>query len=529
MSDHTLPDVWRAPLEEFGGEARPVDAPKGKGGDWYEIYSRFATRGFVRATIAPSNSTTTIRLQLAVPTGNESDRDVLGGVRDEMADVLGGDWEIGELAPDWQLDGEFRDVDEADVAQFLRRLEQLGEAAASESPLAADWLEEQLAGPADSPETETSTDTRESSKSAGRSGGAPSGGGGDVFESIGRGGSSETAPSGMLDEAGLAAFEIANRGDKLEVRVGLDVSLPVPDREKLGRALAHAMQGRYDLDVRPLSPEDDAGAIGESRVRLMVEPADLGIATEVSADEMRSQVEQYFERLERFDGLGVKLADVLGVGDELEGDAGPPDDSGASAGKPGTGRRGDGGSTADGDDPRDASPRRDDDRESDASRGTDRGSQFPRDTGSESRSRSGTGDRRDTSGRSSGRETEPSEPETGVVLDVDATDDTSSDAGKPASGGLEAGNYRDPRLLREDATTSLVDVVLRHPGYAEEKMGHNLSILLDADYPDAMELVQTAPCVIAWGVGRDRGMKFKRVVERAGGKVVLVEPDSLSS
>jgi hypothetical protein len=333
----------------------------------------------------------------------------------------------------------------------------------------------------------------------------------------------------MLEETGLVAFEIADRGDKLEVRVGLDTSLPVPDREKLGRALAHALQGRYDFDVRPLSPEDDSGAIGESRVRLMVEPADLGIATEVSADEMRSQVQQYFERLERFDGLGVKLADVLGVGDELEENANGPDDSGMKAGKRGTGRRGDGDSTTDGNGHRSSSPRRENNRGSDASRGTDRGSQFPRDAESESPSPRGTGDRRDTSGRSSGRDTEQSEPETGFVLDVDATDDSSSDAGKPASGGLQAGNYRDPRLLREDATTSLVDVVLRHPGYAEEKMGHNLSILLDADYPDAMELVQTAPCVIAWSVGRDRGMKFKRVVERAGGKVVLVEPDSLSS
>jgi hypothetical protein len=521
VSDHTFPDVWRAPLEEFGGEARPVDTPEGASGDWYEVYSRFATRGFIRAIVSPSEATTAVRLQLAIPTGSDADRDVLGAVRDEMSEVLGGDWEISELTPDWELVGELPEVDEGSVAQFLRRLEQLGEAA-SDSPQGADWLEERLVGAEGSADVETSTDQPDTSSSTDHSGSPPAGGDGGVFETIGRSESSGGAPSGMLQEAGLTAFEIGDRGDKLEVRVGLDISLPVPDREKLGRALAHALQGRYDLDVRPLPPEDEAGAIGESRVRLMVEPADIGIAGDISVDEMRSQVERYFERLERFDGLGVTLADVLGVGDDLERDDGGPSDSDVRAGKRGTGRRGDRASEDDVDEHRRPSSRGDD----------DRGSRSGRDGRRDSRSERETGDTGDSAasppGRSTDREAEESEPETGFVLDVDGTSDKSSDAGKPASGGLEAGNYRDPRLLREDATTSLVDVVLRHPGYAEEKMGHNLSILLDADYPDAMELVQTAPCVIAWGVGRDRGMKFKRVIERAGGKVVLVEPDSLS-
>jgi hypothetical protein len=59
-------------------------------------------------------------------------------------------------------------------------------------------------------------------------------------------------------------------------------------------------------------------------------------------------------------------------------------------------------------------------------------------------------------------------------------------------------------------------------------MAHNLGILLDVDFTDAMELVQDAPCLIAWGVGRERGLRFKRVIENAGGKVVLVEPETFT-
>ncbi len=499
MSEKRLPDHWRVPLEEFGEEPESVEPPEGSEGAWYELYSRFATHGFIRATLRADTETASLRLQLALPTGSHPDREFLEAVRAEMAELLGDTWEIVGLDPDWQLRGNLDEPpgDEI-IATFLDRLEQLGETATSAPPSPPDWLDARLGE-----ETENGAGSDERSGPPDGSSGASraedgvrsseASAGGEVFESIGSGESDHrAAPSGMVDQAGIANFEIGGRGGELEVRVGLDIELSVSDREYLGRALAHALQARYDLEVRPLSPEDDAGVLGESMLRLKVRPVDIGIAKEVSPEKLRAQVKQYFERLERFDGLGVTLADVLGLGSETA--ERPAGTRSVESGKRGSGRQ------------RDRRTAQDD------SRPTERSKR-------ESDARSSSGSRSETPASSDG---------TDVVLDVDPPRGGSRGDESPPS-GLEPGNYRDPRLLRDDATTSLVDVVLRHPGYAERKMGHNLSILLDVDYPDAMELVETAPRVIAWGVGRERGQKFKRVIERAGGKVVLVEPDSLSA
>lgn len=93
-----------------------------------------------------------------------------------------------------------------------------------------------------------------------------------------------------------------------------------------------------------------------------------------------------------------------------------------------------------------------------------------------------------------------------------------------AGSSLQPGNFEDERLRREDATTALVDLVLRHPGYSDRRIGQVLSILLSIEYHQAVELSQRAPCVIAWGVGNQRAQSFKEVIESAGGKALLVEP-----
>lgn len=93
-----------------------------------------------------------------------------------------------------------------------------------------------------------------------------------------------------------------------------------------------------------------------------------------------------------------------------------------------------------------------------------------------------------------------------------------------STGALRAGDFEDPRLRREDATTALVDLVLRHPGYSERRIGQVLSILLSIEYHQAVALSERAPCVIAWSVGDQRAQSFKEVIESAGGKALLVEP-----
>lgn len=103
----------------------------------------------------------------------------------------------------------------------------------------------------------------------------------------------------------------------------------------------------------------------------------------------------------------------------------------------------------------------------------------------------------------------------------------SSDAAAAPEERLPKGEFTDRRLMREDATTPLVDVVLRHPGYSDRRIGQVLSILLDIDYFEARQTAEQAPTIIAWSIGQERAQRFKKVIERAGGKVVLVEPDSL--
>lgn len=94
---------------------------------------------------------------------------------------------------------------------------------------------------------------------------------------------------------------------------------------------------------------------------------------------------------------------------------------------------------------------------------------------------------------------------------------------------LIAKNYSDPRLHQGDAETPLVDLVLRHPGYSDRRIGQVLSILLDIEYSAALALAESAPCILARAMGQERARSFKQVIESAGGKAVLVEPGQFSN
>jgi hypothetical protein len=107
-----------------------------------------------------------------------------------------------------------------------------------------------------------------------------------------------------------------------------------------------------------------------------------------------------------------------------------------------------------------------------------------------------------------------------VVFDFD---DTGADSGIPS------GAYQHPKLDRDDATTPLVDVVLRHPGYSRRNMGQVLTILLDIDYNQALEVIEKAPCIVGWNVSRNNALQLKDSIHNAGGRVLLVEPDYLEA
>lgn len=94
-----------------------------------------------------------------------------------------------------------------------------------------------------------------------------------------------------------------------------------------------------------------------------------------------------------------------------------------------------------------------------------------------------------------------------------------------SAGPLRPGDFDDARLRDEDSEAALVDVVLRHPGFSDRRVGQVLSILLSVEYHRALQLMRAAPVVIARGVSRDRALTFRDVVGGAGGKIQLTDPD----
>lgn len=528
-----LPDAWRRLFDELDVKPRPVDSPSSDSEEaWFELYSKFATRGFVRGLAAFGEERPGLRLQFAIPS-ERAPGEILEIVRAESADVLEGNWEIEARDPDWEIGGRLDDIPEPGrLAGWLRRLEDLGRVAESGRLEEASWLAEGLGGVEES-NTSSSTSAAmsdgrvETAQSRPASGAASTGGGAGVFESIGNG-TSDDADVGAVDSVGIDGWELMERSGGIEARIRLDRVIPPAGRETIARALAHALRSRYDIAARPL-PGDDSDSDAKTII-LRSEPSESGLTERESPAEIRSDMESYLDRLVRFEQLGVDLAAVLGVGDSSPSNGGRdvrPRESGSESDsrdtvedrKRGRGRREEGreeGRKKRGAErsARSRSKKRDD---------TDRIRAENREEPGESKKTATAGSNRP----SRVREDDSGDGEEQVVLGVDNDADADETVVSPES-GLEAGNYRDPRLMREDATTSLVDIVLRHPGYAEEKMGHNLSILLSIDFPDAMDLVERAPSIIAWGVGRERALKFKRFIENSGGKVVLVEPDSLS-
>jgi len=92
-------------------------------------------------------------------------------------------------------------------------------------------------------------------------------------------------------------------------------------------------------------------------------------------------------------------------------------------------------------------------------------------------------------------------------------------------GPLKAGNFDDARLNEPQSTSNLVDVVLRHPGYSDRRVGQVLSILLSIEYFAALRLMQASPVVIARAVANSRALTMQEVIEGAGGKIQLTDPD----
>ena len=261
-------------------------------------------------------------------------------------------------------------------------------------------------------------------------------------------------------EATITASAVARVQDALHLAVGFPQVL-APDRaDALVEGLQHHLHAKYDARARLIEPDD------RPELRL---PASCRTTLYLAVDPpdegpglstLRRELTGFLERLEKFSSFGVDLFEYLGVGDIVL-------------------------------QPHHEEPRRPD---------------------AESPAASPLPSRRRAPYRTSQAAADDE-----VVFDL-------SGGTRGSSSTLRAQDFTDPRLQREDATTALVDVVLRHPGYSDRRIGQVLSILLSIDYHDATTIADAAPCVIAWALGRQRALSFQDVIESAGGKVLLVEP-----
>ncbi|MFB6265080.1 MAG: hypothetical protein ABEL76_15885 [Bradymonadaceae bacterium] len=532
MADPDLPEDWRDALETADIEPTPGEPPEDApaGWSWVESHSSYGERGYLRALLGAETDEVRLHVEGALPSSDCDRSELRRAVFENLTAALETDWRRETLDHGWRLTAKVdADGPPDSFPDLLDRLDDLAEHVSADTtdPLPPSWPPP--TGPR--PEGETSTIESPDESNSGSDGTGdetPSGGDrapdDDALESIGRSGDTdpmETDARESFEDITFDNVDIESAGeDRALASIRLERRLSPRAAEQLARQLCHSIRSRRELSVRPLPADDErSDEVDATPLRIEARRASLG---ERPAADDRPAVEQlrtFFDRLERFQQHGFAPAEVLGIGEpppqtEQTGSTGGPSRTPASESQT------DAGGPADGPAPGGAT----NDREREPETSTPDLSvdgPAPADSPPAPFDRS-SGAPPDDSGSGPATRSDASDE---VVLDLNGGGEPSEPV---TEAGLSPGHYTDPRLLREDATTSLVDVVLRHPGYADDRMAHNLSILLDIEFHDAKEIVETAPRIIAWGVSRRRGLQFERVIEDAGGKVVLVEPDSLT-
>lgn len=492
MTEPGYPATWRRAFDELHLSTTPAEPPPQAYGDaWAQLIARFTRRGFLRVLCAPDASSDgiAIRAEIVLP---EVDRSA--DFAHELADALKGagatSASVISATPPTQTHAVFPgDLSAEATRNVLLKLLKVSDfvQALEDDPRASSPLRDADAAPPSSAvslggfetigdrapaEDERHDPPREPRRTH------------SAFEPIGDAPPRDDRRDDRQDDRRDDRRDTPRRGHHLralgrdEVELSVDGGDASPaELAALRDALTRAVRSRYDVDV--LRADVDAHA-----VIILGRPG-----APLDSKELERWIDDlhgYLDRLRRFDAQGVSVLEVLDVRnapvaprrDELRRD------------EP---RR---------DEPRRDEPRRDDRgaRERDwaarANREAARRKEAPADRG-------GSG---------------------GVVLDLSGGGAASAPTGASGQAVLTPGDFTDERLRRPDATTSLVDVVLRHPGYSDRAIGQVLSILLSIDYSKALRTAERAPCVVAWGLSQERAQTFKNVIEGAGGKAVLVEP-----
>jgi ribosomal protein L7/L12 len=484
-------DSWNALFEARDIDVDEAEGPEETDAGWFQTLTRFTKRGFLRVVVSPTDDSLRFHVQFAVPTAEVAYAE---GLKYRLKGASDQSWDLTAQERPWVL--EAKAVPEENVGETLDVLTlvaehiERAERGAQPEELVGEFAQEtQDVGDsqAESPKADDSDDQAEAS--------------GGVFEPIGADADADAeaeaqaeppepsdeeadAPSSQLV---LEEFRVKVSDRKIIARLDMRGRPNRGDKQRLRSALERSLRARFDVKLLLYKP-DDKGDI--FTLKLGMAPAGLGVSDQDSLSTLRRGLERYFERLVKFNELGMSLLDVLGPGGGTRSDERPKS--------------------------------RDDDQRAERSSramGSDEAS------GHEERGGQGESDRRSEPHLRRREDHRRAETDSsGVVFSFGAAEASGSETST-----LAAGDFTDPRVMRDDATTPLVDVVLRHPGYSDKSMRQVLSILLDVDYYKAGKLIDDAPCTIAWGISQERAQQFKQVIENAGGRVTLVEPDSLTS
>ncbi len=487
-------ESWQTVFETRDIDVEETEGPEERPSGWFQTLTRFSKRGFLRVVVSPDGEAMHIHVQLAVPGAGEAYAQKL---RQHLSNISGADWELTAAERPWMLESKVpleesfgATIDALNrVATHIERAEagedasELAEAFDEDSGAVrseAEAIDEQ------DTDDETEEDRRDEEQQEEKRN-TPSGG---VFETIG-GGDDKSAPekkdASVDADITLESYRVKVSDDIIIARLEVAGAVGENTQRRLRRALERSLRARFDIKLMLYEPDADDGRLA---VKLGMEPAGLGIADEDSLGSLSHRLGRFFERLKKFNDLGLSLLDVL-------------------ASRPSSADQG----TLEQSEREDERPRSERSKPSRPTK-TSKASESSRKKEAPARDKPHLRRREDH---------RRAESDTSGVVFGFSGEELETDG----TAELEAGNYTDPRLRREDATTPLVDVVLRHPGYSDKSMRQVLSILLDIDYYEATKLAEDAPCVIAWGTSLDRAREFKRVIENAGGRVTLVEPDSL--
>lgn len=467
---------WREVLSALDIDVEPSSPPVTDGLEsertqddrrWFQTLTRFTRRGFLRVLLTPGDDSIGIHVQYAVP---GADASYARKLKHHLSDLSGVSWTSDTTQSPWVLYG--ADIGAAKtkaiVEVFLRVADHIS---AAEDGARASVLAIEFGS--DSEQESEASDAGEKKDSSS-----------NPFENIGSETPSESDEDDNLggsrsDAPRLEAFGVSVRDGVIHANVDFEKIPPQSVQPALLEAFSQALSVRFDIVLlsRGFADSKSSKTPASASIELM-----MRANIEADTGEIAHDLGRYFERLKKFNDLGLSLLEVLGSGGA---------DRGKTTPHPGS--------------------KTEDDRRS--------RKQVLDENGRRSSARpvsSSTEKPSPTNESTSSNEVVLSFG--GGALDVE---DITTDALRP-------GHYTDPRIRRDDATTPLVDVVLRHPGFSDKSMRQVLSILLDVTYYEATNLSERAPCLIAWGISQERAAEFKNVIEKAGGRVTLVEPDSLS-